>query len=267
MPTLVEEYDGFAIDLDGVVWRGADAIEGASKGLEAIRSARKPLVFLTNNAAFTPESVVERLAVAGFEADASEVITSAHAARDWINEHGMGGVPAFVLGEKAVVDQFQDILEVIPVAEGEQVQLVLVARDLDFNYQRLHLVSQAVRNGAALIAANRDVLLPVPGGFEPGTGALLAAIETASGAQAVIVGKPELPMMRAAEKRLGTAKVLMIGDQPHSDVLGARRIGWSAALVLSGVTTNVKGLDPEPDYVIPSLGSIGEGGSGGVAAP
>lgn len=258
MPTLVEEYDGFAIDLDGVVWRGADAIEGAAKGLAAIRSADKPLVFLTNNAAFTPESVVERLSAAGFAADTSEVITSAHAARDWINEHGMAGTPAFVLGEETVVDQFQDILEVLPVDESQRVQLVLVARDLDFSYQRLHVVSQAVRNGAVLIAANRDILLPVPGGFEPGTGAMLAAIETASGAQAVIVGKPELPMMKAAERRLKTAKVLMIGDQPHSDVLGARRIGWAAALVLSGVTTDPKGLHPEPDYVIPSLGSIAD---------
>jgi glycerol-1-phosphatase len=256
VPVLVDEYDGFAIDLDGVVWRGGDSIEGAAEGLSAIRAAGKPLVFLTNNAAFTPESVVERMSKGGFEAKAAEVITSAHAARDWINEHGMVGTPSFVLGEAAVIGQFRDILEVLPLTEGQRVGLVLVARDLEFTYERLHLTSQAVRNGAALIAANRDILLPVPGGFEPGTGAILAAIEAASGAQAIIVGKPELPMMKAAERRLGTDHVLMIGDQPHSDVLGARRIGWAAALVLSGVTTDSSALDPEPDYVIPSLGSI-----------
>ena len=77
----------------------------------------------------------------------------------------------------------------------------------------------------------------MPDGAWPGTGAILAAVETASGATAEIGGKPEQPLFDLARERLGEAeRVAMVGDRVSSDIEGGRRAGLETILVLSGAT-------------------------------
>ncbi|MGH2719337.1 MAG: HAD-IIA family hydrolase, partial [Actinomycetota bacterium] len=163
---------------------------------------------------------------------------------------------AFVMGTAPVVDQISDLLEVVPVERGTKVDVVIVARDLAFTYDRLAAAADAVRHGAVFLASNRDHVMPTVDGYEPGTGSVLAAIEAASGQQATAMGKPELPMMEAAAERIGREGVLMTGDRTDSDVAGARQVGWDAAIVLTGVTKPGMALDPAPDYVFPTLADL-----------
>ncbi len=254
--SLVQRYGAFAIDLDGVVWVGEQFVDGAAEAIAALREAGKALLFVSNNAAYLPSRVVARFREAGIEAEESEILTSAHAAREWIRREGLVGAKAFIVASPPVPEQLADLLEIVPLEVGSQPSVVLVARDTGFTYQRLTAAAEAVRRGAAFAAANRDSVLPVPWGFEAGTGALVAAIETASGARATILGKPQAPMMEAAARILGRQGVLMIGDRADSDVAGARSVGWDAALVLSGVTHPGDRVDPPPDYVMASLGAL-----------
>jgi HAD superfamily hydrolase (TIGR01450 family) len=254
--SLLERYDAFAFDLDGVIWLAQHIIPEAPAAIQAVRDAGKRLLFLTNNAAYLPSRIVSRLAEGGIKITEDEILTSATAARSWIQREGLVGERAFVLGVQSVIDGVADLLEVVPVEVGAKVGLVLVARDLDVTYARLTAASDAVRNGAVFAASNRDNVMPIPGGFEPGTGAILAAIEAASNRKAIALGKPELPMMQAAADRLGQSGVLMIGDRCDSDVEGARTIGWDAALVMTGVTRPGERLDPAPDYVLTTLADL-----------
>lgn len=253
---ILDRYDGFAFDLDGVVWLASEILPDVPAAIQAVRDAGKRLLFLTNNASYLPSWIVERLLAGGIKVGEDEVLTSASAARAWIHREGLVGERAFVLGTKPVVDQLADLVEVVPVERGVKVGLVFVARDIDLTYERLTAASDAVREGAAFAATNRDNVMPIPGGFEPGTGSILAAVEAASRRTAVALGKPELPMMQAAAERIGTHKVLMIGDRPDSDVAGARRIGWDAALVLTGVTGPGDPIDPRPDYILTTLAGL-----------
>lgn len=254
--SLIERYDAFAFDLDGVIWLAGALIPDAPAAIAAVRAAGKRLIFLSNNASYLPAWIVAHLADAGITASEDEVVTSASAARDWIKREGLAGERAFVLGAQPVVDQLADLLEVVPVERGASVSLVFVARDLALTYDRLTAAADAVRHGAAFVASNRDHVMPTAGGFEPGTGAILAAVETASGRKAISIGKPELPMMEAAAQRLQRTGVLMVGDRTDSDVAGARTIGWDAALVLTGVTKPGDALDPAPDYVLKTLAEL-----------
>jgi HAD superfamily hydrolase (TIGR01450 family) len=255
-PSLLERYDAFAFDLDGVIWLAHHIIPEAPGAIQAVRDAGKPLLFLTNNASYLPAWIVSRLAEGGIKITEDEVLTSALAARAWIEREGLVGQRAFVLGVQTVVDGVADLLDVVPVKRGTKVGVVLVARDVDLTYERLTAASDAVRDGAVFAASNRDNVMPIPGGFEPGTGSILAAVEAASNRKAIALGKPELPMMQAAADRLGRTGVLMIGDRCDSDVAGARRIGWDAALVLTGVTRPGDPLDPAPDYVLTTLADL-----------
>lgn len=265
MDSLAERYRAFAIDLDGVVWRGEQLIDGAVEGLGAIRRAGKPVLFLSNNASYKPTEVAKRLTDQGIEASEAEVLHPVVVGKKWLAAHGLDKKRAFVLGDPAVVEQFSGVVEVVPVSPGAAagaygpgpgVDVVIVARDSVFSFERLKAAADAVRMGAVLVAVNRDVMMPVKGGIEPGTGSILAAIEAASGATAVVLGKPQPPMMEAASAILGTEGVLMIGDQPSSDVAGARLVGWDAAVVMTGISVPGEALVPAPDYILQTLREV-----------
>lgn len=256
MASLLDRYSAFAIDLDGVVWRGDQLLEGAAGAMAAIRRAGKRLLFVSNNAAYAPDWVVARLTGSGIPTAPSEVLTSGMVLAGWIRDHGLAGQGAFVLGSSEVAMQLGTVVKVTPIEEGRQASMVIVARDIAFDYRRLKVAADAVRGGATLITTNRDPTLPLPTGLEPGTGAIVAAIEAASGGRAIVIGKPEAAMMEAAARILGRDGVLMVGDRVDSDIRGARLIGWDAALVLTGVTGPEDPLDPKPDYVMGRLADI-----------
>jgi glycerol 3-phosphatase-2 len=116
-----------------------------------------------------------------------------------------------------------------------------------------------VLRGAELIGATRDATFPMPDGPWPGTGAVLAAVEAATGHSAdLVVGKPEPAMYDAARDRLGPGRVLAVGDLLDVDVAGARRAGLDSALVLTGGTTRAAAdaADPKPTHVADSLASL-----------
>jgi HAD superfamily hydrolase (TIGR01450 family) len=254
---LLEQYNAFAIDLDGVVWRGEILIPGAINGLNAIRATGKPMLLLTNNGGYHPNEVVERLAEGGFELAPEEVLTTSLVAREWIVGHGLENAPAFILAPQTVAAQLSDIVRIRYLEPGQTAKVVLIGRDTDFSYTRLRLAAEAVRSGASFLSLNKDPIMPIEnGGMLPGTGSIVAAVEAASGKTATVLGKPEEPMMRAAAERLGYDKVLMIGDRLESDIVGAKSIGWDGALVLTGLTLSDAGLDPEPDWLLTSLEAL-----------
>lgn len=265
---LISRYSAFAIDLDGVVWRGEKVIEGAIEGLNAIRRAGKPLLLLTNNGGYLPQEVVERLAEHGFDLRPEELLTTSLVAVQWIKDHELVGAPAFVLAPSTVAAQLGKVVNVRYIEAGQQASIVIVGRDIDLSYTRLAVACDAIRSGAAFLSLNKDPVMPVENGaMVPGTGSIVAAVEAASGKVATVLGKPELPMMQAAAHRLGTGDVLMIGDRLESDIAGARAIGWDAALVLTGLSGKGTAMEPKPDYVISGLGALARPAGAGTQTP
>lgn len=254
---LLDEYNAFAIDLDGVVWRGEVLIEGAVEGLKAIRATGKPMLLLTNNGGYHPNEVVERLGEGGFELRPEEILTTSLVARDWIKREGLRNAPAFVLAPQMVAAQLADLVRIRYMEAGQTAEVVLIGRDTEFSYLRLGLAANAIRNGASFLSLNKDPVMPIEnGGMLPGTGSIVAAVEAASGRAATVLGKPEKPMMRAAAERIGYDKVLMIGDRLESDIVGAKSVGWDGALVLTGLTATENLMEPAPDYILTSLHSL-----------
>lgn len=259
---LLRRYEAFVIDLDGVVWRGKTPVDGAPEAIAAIRAAGKPLVFLTNNGARSPSEVAGILTAAGIAASASEVLTSAMVAASVIEEQGLTGKAALVLGSSQMRAGFGRVISEVSLEESARIEVVIVGRDTQLTWEKLVAASNAIRDGALFIALNKDATLPVEGGLEPGTGAIVAALETATGVPALVVGKPEVVMMRAAEEILGAGPILMIGDRLDSDIAGANAMGWGSALVLTGVSApedvKVSGQTggPKPTYVIDALGDL-----------
>jgi HAD superfamily hydrolase (TIGR01457 family) len=231
---LAERYDCILFDLDGVLYRGDDAVPAAPPTLAELRARGNRLVFLTNNSARTPEQVADKLRGIGIEADPAEVVTSAHATAELLAERGGGR--AFVIGEDGLREALAGAaLEVID-GEPATADLVVVGFDGQATYAKLKTACLLVQRGARLVATNADGSYPAADGLWPGAGALLSVITTTTGAEPEIVGKPFAPLFEAALRRGGGGRPLVVGDRLDTDIDGAARLGWDTMLVLTGVS-------------------------------
>jgi glycerol 3-phosphatase-2 len=251
---IVDAYDAILFDLDGVLYRGADPVDGAGETVERLRSLGKGIAFVTNNSARTPEAVVEHMASVGVRAHVGEVQTSALATADLLARRGVG--TAFVVGEEGLISALRAAGVAIVGGEPEAADVVVVGWDRTVDYAKLRTASILVQRGAALIASNADASFPAADGSAwPGAGALLAAIQTTTGATAEIVGKPHPPVLEAALERAGSGRPLVVGDRLDTDIQGARTLSWDSVLVLTGISTreDVAATGIEPTYVLDSV--------------
>jgi HAD superfamily hydrolase (TIGR01450 family) len=261
LSAIARRYRHFLLDLDGCLYVGDGPTERAAEAVSALREAGKGIVFLTNEVGSSPEEIVRKLWRLGFQASLDEVMTAGAALQFALAEQRSGGGNAYVIGSRAVVDHVAEAgLRVVNHTEfATRADVVVVADHERFDYAELRTAVQALRRGAELIGLSRDRTFPMPDGPWPGTGAVLAAVETASGRTAdAIVGKPEPAMYDAARDRLGDGKTLAVGDRLDVDVLGAKRAGLDSALVLTGATdrSQVDGAQPAPTHVADSLAAL-----------
>lgn len=237
MPDLLDAYDHVLLDLDGCVRVGEQATPRADAALAALRAAGKGVAFVTNDPALSPEEAVRQLWGLGVRASASEVVTVGGAIQHvlattarWRTAYVIGGNALHRHVEAAGV-RIRNHTDL-----AAQVDVVVVAAHTEFDYAELRAATQAVLGGAELLGAGRDATFPAADGLWPGSGAVLAALEYATGATAVSVGKPDPQLFRTALDRLGGGRALMVGDRLDSDVAGAQAAGLDAAVVLTGVT-------------------------------
>lgn len=256
---LADEFDGFLVDLDGVVWIGREMVPGATEALRALLDAGKEIVFVTNNPGKPAAAYVERLRKAGIAVADDRVVTAGEATAELAAERCPGG-GAFVIGASAFHETVAARgLKLLKGEAGRGADAVLVSGHRDFDYEELLTATRALQRGARLLATSRDPTMPMPGGAVPGTGAVLAAVETASGATAEIGGKPERRLFEMARERIGAAeRVAMVGDRPSSDIEGGRRAGLGTILVLSGATSREEAAEaaPTPDHIAPDLAAL-----------
>jgi HAD superfamily hydrolase (TIGR01450 family) len=257
---VADEFDGFLIDLDGVVWIGREIVPGAVEALRSMIGGGKEVVFVTNNPARPASTYAERLREAGVEVESEDVVTAGEATARLAAERAGDGGTAFVIGAPAFQDAVAATgLELLSGEAGRGAGLVVVSGHRGFDYEELLTATLALQRGAGLIATSRDPTLPMPGGAWPGTGSILAAVETATGASAEIGGKPERHLFEMARERVdGAERVAMVGDRISSDIEGGRRAGLGTVLVLSVATSREEAERGEPraDHVIDDLAGL-----------
>jgi HAD superfamily hydrolase (TIGR01450 family) len=256
---LLTPYDHVLLSLDGCLWVGDDACEGAAGAVAALREAGRGVAFLTNDVRRTPEELVRKLWRLGFQASVAEVVTAGAAVQHLLA--GQDGGSAFVVGAPALVEHVAAaglrIANRTPFAQRADV--VVVGDHEAFDYEELRTAVQAVLRGARLVGATRDRTFQMPDGPWPGTGALLAAIEAAAARPAdAIAGKPGRAMYATARDRLGPGRVLAVGDRLDVDVAGAHAAGLDAALVLTGGAgrEEAAAAEPAPAHVADSLAAL-----------
>jgi glycerol-1-phosphatase len=233
---LASRYDVALLDLDGVVYLGGTAIPGAVEALGKASAAGLRLAFVTNNASRTPSAVAARLTRLGVAAEAGDVITSSQAAARLLATRLPAGAAVLVVGGTSLRAAVRERgFRPVSVA-AERPAAVVQGFAPGIGYELLAEAALAVAGGAWYVATNADTTLPTARGRQPGNGALIQVIVTATGQRPVVAGKPEPPLHTEAVARSGARHPLVVGDRLDTDIESATRTGTDSLLVLTGVT-------------------------------
>ncbi len=302
------DFDAFVLDMDGVLWHGAEAVPGAletvarlqgqGKRVFFVRSARGACAFarvlrcprfcsrpqVTNNSSRSRATVAARLAQSGVTASADTVLTSGAAAAEYLAAAlPAGRRRAFVVGERGLLEELalagvecdcgppgevtlsDAAFAALFDADAPRYEALVLGADSAVTAAKLARASAAAQRGALFVCTNPDAGDKCGAGIAPGAGALLAAVETASGVRAAaIVGKPAPTLLRQllARHGLDAGRTVMIGDRLDTDVAFGNAGGVASCLVLTGVATAAQAAqlpqgDPRrPTHLMPSLAHV-----------
>ena len=264
--TPLDGVDLVLADLDGVVYKGPDAIPFAVDALNA--AAREHRVgYLTNNASRTAASVAEHLTSLGLSVAPEEVVTSPQAAMRVMKTLVPAGSTILVVGGAGLVDEVEKAGYTVTRSALDKPAAVVQGFSPDVAWVHLAEAAFALHapkgeTGIPWVATNTDWTIPQARGTAPGNGTLVSAVHTAVGRLAVVAGKPEVPMFEVATERFNATSTLVIGDRLDTDILGANRAGVSSALVLTGIDQAKQVLaaavDQRPTYILDDLRQLSQ---------
>ncbi|MEO5986036.1 MAG: HAD-IIA family hydrolase [Candidatus Limnocylindria bacterium] len=261
-------------DLDGVIYRGAQAVDGARELVADLHREGVLVRFATNNSMVARDGYVDRLAEMGIPTAVDEIVTSTSATLAHLARHAPDVRSVLCIGADGMRDEFAAAgLEVtmardawVPDRPGGRLDrhhdAVVVGLDPEIEYRGLAAAMRAVEDGARLIATNADARYPTADGFLPGAGSLVAALATATGVAPEVIGKPSPAMFEAILEATGVSagEAVVIGDNPDADIVGARRAGCASILVLTGVADAAMAAtltgERRPDEVAADPGAV-----------
>jgi len=249
-------------DMDGVLYIGSRLVPGTSGVLAHLRTRRLRIGFCSNNSSKSRRDYVEKLAAMGIESEEKEIVNSAFATAMYLKENNRIPCRVYVIGGKGLLAELSAAGAEIADSGGPGVDFVVVGFDKDFTYNKLMEGFRALQNGAEFIATNRDATLPLEDGIHPGSGSMVAALETAIGRSPLVIGKPSpYSLLRLVEQLDGEpATTMMVGDRLETDILAGKEAGMMTTLVLTGVSTREMAESADasmrPDCIIESVASL-----------
>lgn len=218
---------GLLLDLDGTLYVGDEPVPGAPEAVRRIRASGIAVRYVTNTTRRPRRAVRERLLALGFEAEDAEIFTPARAAAGVI-----GGGSCLPLVARELLED----LAGVEITERDPDYVLVGDLGPGFTYERLNAAFRCLVSGADLVALQRNRYWMTAEGLALDAGPFVAALEYASGKSATVVGKPDRAFFELALGDLGlrAGEVAMVGDDPESDVAGARAAGLVGVQVRTG---------------------------------
>jgi 4-nitrophenyl phosphatase len=256
-PEKLRPIKNLIIDMDGVLYRGDEAIHGVKEFFAFLRKRPIGFILATNNSTRTAQQYVDKLARMGVKVALSEILTSSQATAMYLETLAPPGTKVYVIGEEGLETAMRERGYII---SEDGAEFVAVGMDRRLTYEKLKLATLLIRKGARFIGSNPDKTLPTEEGLIPGAGTMLAALEASTGVTPTIIGKPERTLFELALAKLGSTRegTAVIGDRLETDILGGYNVGLTTILVLSGAATrqDVGSASVKPDLVFEDIGHL-----------
>ena len=259
MTSMDETPRGILFDLDGVLYNCGRIIDGSLEAVRWVQANRIPHLFVTNTTSRSRAVLVEKLSSFGFSVSESEILTPAVAAAEWLRANGVGKIALFV--RPSTRSEFAGLPGLPEDAETGAQYVVIGDLGEHWDYQTLNRAFRLLHSNpeAVLIALGMTRYWLADDGISLDVAPFVAALEHASGRQAVVFGKPAAPFFAAAAEKLSVRapQILMIGDDIAADIGGAQAAGLKGALVRTGKfqSADLNG-SVTPDVVLESVADL-----------
>jgi NagD protein len=246
---------GFLIDLEGALLERGQPARGALELVQRLQLAHQPHRFISDQRYGAPRELALRLRRQGLRLDEGRIFTSATATARFLGRQEPGGT-AFLIGDGGLRQALQRSgfaiddrdPNYVVVAEGDALSMSLLQRAVNL-----------VRGGAKLIAASLDPSVATHDGIAPGSGAIVSALETATGRKALSLGRLSPVAVCEATRDLATApaQTVLITDKMDPDVLVGLQLGLVTVLVLGAHDlADLKAFPYKPTLVVKSLADL-----------
>jgi HAD superfamily hydrolase (TIGR01458 family) len=230
MPAAKDGRFGVLLDIDGVLYVGDQPIEGAHEAFSELREISAGVRLMTNTTSRSRRAVLEHLLQMGFDVAPEEVLTPAAMAERHCHERGYEAVTVLVSEGLR-----EDLAALDSASLGSHTDAVVLGDLGDgFTPAVLDAVFRAMMDGAELVALQHNRYWRRADGLALDVGAYVAALEYASGREAVTVGKPAQAFFLAAMADMELEHAIMVGDDLEADVGGAMAAGLPGVLVRTG---------------------------------
>lgn len=254
---LVQAHDAVLLDLDGVVYRGALAVEHAADAIAAVAAAGVSPVYVTNNAARPPSVVADQLTSLGIPTDPAHVMTASLAAAAMLRKTLPAGATVLCVGGPGLHEAVGSAGFRVVTSAQEKPDAVAQGFGPQVGWAELTEAAYAVAAGARYVATNLDATLPTERGMAVGNGSLVAAVVNATGVRPTSSGKPEAGIFHEAADLVRATRPIAVGDRLDTDLAGARAAGIPGLHVLTGVSQVpdllVAGAHERPAYLATDL--------------
>lgn len=243
---LLDSYDSLLLDLDGVVYRGGEAVVHAVDSINRA-SEKLKIGYVTNNSSRTPLAIAEQLRGFGLGATETQIVGSARAGAKLLSSRIPKGSKVLVVGGEGLRAECVAEGFALVSSAAEAPAAVIQGFSPDISWKDLAQASFAIQNGAIWIATNQDWTIPLEAGIAPGNGTLVGAVHTAVGILPDFAGKPFRPIFNQALEQLEITRPLMVGDRIDTDIRGANTAGMDSAVVLTGIATRKELIGAKPE--------------------
>ncbi|MFC0265395.1 HAD-IIA family hydrolase [Alloscardovia macacae] len=240
---LAQRYELALLDLDGVVYLGANPVVYAADGIRQAAALGMRIAYTTNNPSRFPHVVAEQISSFGIDAHAEDVITSAMVSAAMLSQKLPEGAKVLVIGKDHLKDELTKAGLTVVESHTDHPDAVIQSWFPEIGWAHLAEAAYAIEQGAQYFVTNRDLTIPREGGIAPGNGALQIPVIEATGQQPqASAGKPEAAMYHQArhlfsptDEMVTTERCLPVGDRLDTDIEAANRGGYDSAVVLTGV--------------------------------
>ncbi|GAA5911293.1 uncharacterized protein JCM6883_001970 [Sporobolomyces salmoneus] len=292
---LIEHYDTFLFDCDGVIWinpAGDTLTENIIETLSYLRSLGKKVAFITNNATSSRKKYHKKFQGFGIDVKLEEIFTCGSATAEYLRDEVLPrrekeGKPTgvYLIGQEAMEEEFEscglkwtggtdpedDVLlppqDFSSITPDPSIGVVVYGFQMRINYKQLAKAYNYLASNpdCELILTNDDQNFLLPGGgYAPGEGAIASVLFGAlpKDRKPLIVGKPHQPLLDIvhSELRFDIKRTIFVGDRLATDILFAKRGQIDSLLVLTGIQKreDLDGLKEEetPEWVADCVGTL-----------
>jgi len=251
---MKQTVSGLLIDIDGVLCVDDTLLPGVASSLQWLRAEQIPFRFITNTTRFSRRALREKLNGLGVQATEPEIFSACAVAARWLAEQKLSRLH-LLLPQQAMAD-FSNF-----DCSSKKPDAVVVGDLGDaFTFERLNTAFRFLKNGARLIALQKNRFWMTRNSLTLDVGAFVAALEYAAETEATLIGKPNSAYFQMAVTDMGlqAENVMMIGDDLFSDISGGKMAGLQTALVRTGKfqQEQLEIAKLQPTYILDSIAEL-----------